>query len=319
MSKNINPDTPETINFRQCESNILDLIDDYMEYSKIIISSSTLKYQIFQSSPIKKFFIEKNLIFINQIDDKTINDFILYTRKTCKNITINKRIIFLKAVYRHFSIDFPYLLNFPKLKQEVNRFDIIPIETLKEMMDLLINKMSSERPQVLTWKLICFLLLDTGMRQSELLEIKIKNIDLKNNRIKLTSTKTKITRYAFISKLSKPYLEKYISLSPEREYLLFNYDSYNRFTYRHLRSLMDYLKRKLSLKKMHAHMFRHTMATLLCERGCPLDTIQIILGHKNISTTQIYLHMSLSKTRSDYDRYTVFNDSSALLNDNPIM
>jgi site-specific recombinase XerD len=54
-------------------------------------------------------------------------------------------------------------------------------------------------------------------------------------------------------------------------------------------------------------MFRHTMATALAENGCNIYTIQKILGHSNIKTTEIYLLMSLKKTKSDYEKCNLVN------------
>ncbi|MFA7076295.1 MAG: site-specific integrase [Candidatus Izemoplasmatales bacterium] len=180
-------------------------------------------------------------------------------------------------------------------------------EELKKIMNY-INKLDSSNPYELTRMIIILLLIETGVRQSELLNIKIKNINIESMTIKLTSTKTKEEGYVFFTSMSKQLLQEYINFYPEREYLLFNYMSYNRFNYRHLNAFMEHLRKTLDIKHCHAHMFRHTMATMLIENGCPIDTVQKLLRHKDISTTQIYLHMTIKKTKSDYDKYAVLTN-----------
>lgn len=289
------------VNYKETDYKIEDIILTYQNHSAIVKSTATVKYQMHQVKALLKYFDLKKIIYVRDVDESIINDLIMYSRKTCKNITINKRLMFLKLVYRYFNIDFPYLLQLRKLRQDLLTYDIIAESDLRKMM-IYLSTFDESNLYRLTWKLIIYLLFDTGVRQSELLEIKIKNISLDQNMIKLESTKTKKERYVFFSKLSADLLAKYIKTQPEREYLLFNYMSFRPFTYRNLEHMFDHFKRKLNINTLHAHMFRHTMATLLVEHGCPLDSLQMLLGHSNISTTQIYLHMSVKKTKTDYER-----------------
>lgn len=152
------------------------------------------------------------------------------------------------------------------------------------------------------------LLLDTGVRQSELLDIEIEKIDFNENSIYLTRTKTRLARTVFFTHLTKSLIIKYINIDPKRQYLLWNYISYQKFNYRNLEWVMKKIKSDLHLKKLNARMFRHAMATALAENGCDIYTIQKILGHTDISTTEIYLHMSLKKTKNDYNMYNLVDN-----------
>ncbi len=70
---------------------------------------------------------------------------------------------------------------------------------------------------------------------------------------------------------------------------------------------MKKVKIDLGFKRLNARMFRHTMATALAENGCDIYIIQKILGHTDISTTEIYLHMSLKKAKHDYSKYNLID------------
>ena len=117
-------------------------------------------------------------------------------------------------------------------------------EELKKIMNY-INKLDSSNPYELTRMIIILLLIETGVRQSELLNIKIKNINIESMTIKLTSTKTKEEGYVFFTDMTKDLLKEYIEFYPERKYLLFNYLPYSRYTYRHLNAFMEHLIKTL--------------------------------------------------------------------------
>ena len=288
---------------------IIELIIEYQLYSSNHKEIETVRYQESHARSWIKFLKLYNIKNPNELDDKTIVMFMRYLKKTCKNITINKRILFIKQVFSHFGIENKDLFKTPKLEETRLSYDIIHESELKLLLNY-INKVDESKPYELTKKLIIFLLLDTGMRQSELLNIEIKNINLNENSIYLTRTKTRLARTVFFTRMTKDMLIKYIDIDPERKYLLWNYISYTRYTYRHLEWLMKKLKDDLGLKKLNARMFRHTMATALAENGCDIYTIQKLLGHSNIKTTEIYLHMSLKKTKADYEKYNLVDSIS---------
>lgn len=286
------------------DKTIIDLINDYQQYSMDHKESETVRYQESHARSWRKFLSRNNINDPKSLNKDNIVLFMRYLKNTCKNITINKRILFIKQVYSHFDIDNKDLFKTPKLRETRLSYDIIHENELKLILKY-INKIDESKPYELTKKLIVLLLLDTGVRQSELLSIEIDNINFHENSIYLTRTKTRLARTVFFTHLTRDLLIKYIDIDPQRKYLLWNYISYTRYTYRHLEWLMNKIQVDLGLKKLNARMFRHTMATALAENGCDIYTIQKILGHSNIKTTEIYLHMSLKKTKSDYEKYNL--------------
>lgn len=287
--------------------SIKEAIKNFLEETELNKAQSTAKAYGYQFNTIINYFNSCNIKYLDQLNVDLVKDMIKHMKSTCKNITINKRIRLIKELIRANKIDKPEILAIKKLKQTNIHYSPFTELELKKIMNY-INSMDSSNPYELTRMIIVLLLIETGVRQSELLNIRIKNIDIDNNTIKLTSTKTKEEGYVFFTYMTKTLLQDYIKFYPDREFLLFNYISFNRFSYRNLTAFMKHLKDKLEFKRCHAHMFRHTMATMLIENGCPLDSVQKILRHRNISTTQIYLHMSIKKTKRDYDQYSVLTN-----------
>jgi site-specific recombinase XerD len=286
---------------------IKEAIKEYLEETELNKAKSTAKAYGYQFNTIINYLNSCNVKYLEQLEVNHIKEMINHMKNKCKNITINKRVRLIKEILRFSEVDKPNIMSLKKLKQTTIHFNPFTEMELKKIMNY-INSMDSSNPYELTRMVIVLLLIETGVRQSELLNIKISNIDLDNNTIKLTSTKTKEEGYVFFTYMTNNLLQEYIKFYPEREYLLFNYISYKRFNYRNLTAFMQHLREKLNLKRCHAHMFRHTMATMLIENGCPLDSVQKILRHKNISTTQIYLHMSIKKAKRDYEQYSVLTN-----------
>lgn len=278
-------------------------INEFMDTIRVNNATETFKAYGYQINVIKKYLKWKNITYLEELSKDKLITMINHFRKTCKNNTINRRIRLLKTIYKQSGVDNEYLFSLKKFRIDVVHYNMFTEAELRKIMSY-VNSLDSCNPYELTRMIIILLLIETGVRQSELLAIKIKNINIEDMTIKLTSTKTKEEGYVFFTEMSRSLLKEYIEFYPEREYLLFNYMSYSRYTYRHLNSFMEHLRKVLNLKHCHAHMFRHTMATMLLENGCPITSLQKLLRHSDISTTQIYLHMTIKKTKKDYDKYS---------------
>lgn len=196
-------------------------------------------------------------------------------------------------------IDFPYLQQVSKLKERSKTFDAI------EMQDYMrIRKYIREYPEVTTngifYKCFLALLADTGARIQEIMFIEKKNINFDDCEILLTHTKTKEDRIVYFTETSKAIIKKMIKIKTEHKYLLHNIDKNRPANYDDIRYILRQVKKKLNIKKLHAHMFRHTVATYMIETEMDLPTLMTILGHKNLETTKRYLHVSKKHVKKSY-------------------
>lgn len=278
-------------------------INEYLKNSKLIKSNGTYEFEKQHLKNLLKYFNINNIENSSQINEKVINDYVLNNKKNqITNKTINKKINLLKRVFIFNKLDCRYLIDFKKLKQTNKRYDILTKDNLKRLLEYL-KTMSNENIIELTEKIIIYLLFETGIRRNELLYIEINNIDLENNIILLTETKTKNERLVFITNNLKNLLLKYLQFECDRKYLIFNYRTNKKYNGDNLRRLFEKIKRITGIKKLYPHMLRHTFATYYLEAGGSLTTLQHILGHKNLKTTEIYLHMSITYHKKNYDQY----------------
>ena len=146
-------------------------------------------------------------------------------------------------------------------------------------------------------KALIGLLIDTGMRKSEILNLKIRDIDFNRNKIHVRAGKGRKDRYVPFSSPMRTVIKHYISELKPKQYL-FEKEPYKPMcSYWPSKILAEVLARTGIKKPVHCHTLRHTFATLQLEFGIDIRHIQIWLGHKRLETTAIYLN--IAETQSD--------------------
>ncbi len=151
-------------------------------------------------------------------------------------------------------------------------------------------------PRSLKYKAIVNLMLDTGLRANEVLNINVEDINWENNSIVIKNTKNGEFRTVFFTSRTAELLKKYIRERNVKEGRLFDV-SYQAL-YREIKRLGE----KLGVD-LRPHLLRHTFATVAIKKGMPLPVVQRLLGHKDIRTTQVYLHLVNEDLRKAYEAY----------------
>ena len=148
--------------------------------------------------------------------------------------------------------------------------------------------------------LILELLYSTGVRVSELVNIKLSDIDLLNKKIIILGKGNKERIVLFGNKAYELIVEYLNKRNTDCEYLFVN-NNKKVLTDRGVRYVIDSIVKKSALKfKISPHTLRHTFATHLLNNGADLKSVQDLLGHENISTTGIYTHVSIEHLRKTY-------------------
>lgn len=155
-------------------------------------------------------------------------------------------------------------------------------------------------------RLICEMLYATGLRVSELTNIKLNDIDKKNKQIKVLGKGSK-ERIVLFGDYTLKYLNIYLDgprnglLKGKRSEYLFINNLGTRLTSRGVEDVIDKVVEDASLKHhISPHVLRHTFATDMLNNGADLKSVQELLGHSSLSTTQIYTHVTDERLRSVY-------------------
>lgn len=178
----------------------------------------------------------------------------------------------------------------------------------KEIMDMM-NSIDQKTPMGLRNYLIVSILYGCGLRVSEMCALEISNLDFSNETIHIHGKGDK-DRIVIMYDELKEKLLKYISFERiellkkgdniENRYLFINNHGGN-LTPRGVRVILNTIIDKMGeTYKITPHMLRHSFATALLDNGADLRSVQELLGHSNLSTTQIYTHVSVEKMKSEY-------------------
>ncbi len=273
----------------------------YLEYNKNYSENTIISYRDDILEYLK--FLERECLDLCEVrysDIRFLLDY--YDSMHLKSLSIRRKISSLKGFYKYLcrnsKIDdnpFSYVTlpkKEKKLPQYLNYNEMIEIFDTIDTSDLL----------GLRNRLIMELLYATGIRVSELVNIKNKDIDLSNRSIVVTGKGDK-TRIVFFNEITKKYISKYLNESKDvrkEEYLILNNNG-KQITTRGIRLIMNKIIRDTSIiKNVHPHIIRHTFATHLLNNGCDLLTVQELLGHASISTTGIYTHVTTEHIKDVY-------------------
>lgn len=264
---------------------------------------STLKIQRYSPNTIKSYLSAIKLLLFSlnkdplNINEADIEKFIQNKIKNGKiSISFQKHllgaiILFYKVIYnKTFSIRYLY----PK-RQETKIPSVLSKQEVKKIIDSTDN---------LKHKTILSVIYACGLRLSELINLKISDIDSKRMIITIRQSKGKKDRQAMLSENLLVNLRHYYKVYKPKKFLIEGQLS-DQYSSRSVQQLFKLALLRANIKK-HAtvHTLRHSFATHLLESGTDIRYIQALLGHNSVKTTQIYTHVSASditKIKSPFD------------------
>ena len=277
---------------------------DYLKYERNFSNNTIVGYsnhlELFEA-----FFKEKNITNLNNIDYTQIRNYLNYlyeknynTKSICNHLSSLRS--FFKYLHNENIIknNPMILIENPKLEKKLPKYLYYEdIEKILNVPDLNTNIGIRDA-------LILEMLYVTGIRVSELVNIKISDIDYSNNKIKITGKGNK-QRIVMYGKRCHELLNKYLSirnvfLKDNNDYLFLGIKG-KKINDRVIRNIINDISVKAGVNlKISPHTFRHTFATHMLNEGADLRSVQELLGHENLSTTTIYTHVTNERLRSVY-------------------
>jgi integrase/recombinase XerC len=221
-------------------------------------------------------------------------------------VSVHRKISCLRVYYRFLRKE-GIVKNNPLLKIVLpKRRKSLPVFIEEKAMDTLLDEYSfGDDFKGIKNRTIIEMLYFTGMRRSELIGLRNSDIDLAEATVKVTGKRNKQR----IIPLLKPFiksLENYIKLrdensGPDKDGWFFITDKgnklYDKYVYNTVRS---YLAVVTTADRKSPHILRHTFATHMLNKGADLNSIKELLGHANLSATQVYTHNSFEKLKKIY-------------------
>lgn len=280
-----------------------DIFNDYLYFIKVNRSFGTWDAENDAIQRFLRFSELKNITSSEDITRDLLIDFVAHckSRNNC-NKTINKSLASIKRAFNYSKVNNKDLFDYPNLIETKRHYDFLSdykINKLLKHLDSLLNTELNIRN-----KLIIMLLLDTGVRISELLDIQLKNINIKYNYILLKHTKRHRERYVFFTNNTKIILKNYIKNYCKKEniYLFFNNKAHTKMVYSTAIEIFKKIKAECNFRKFYPHMLRHTNATVLATGGLNVFDLKNLLGHASTTTTQVYVHNDKKMLAKKYKR-----------------
>jgi len=251
--------------------------------------------------------IEQFILFskeLEKVDEKKIREYLEFlSKKYSKNSTIRK-IIALRSFFRFLikskkilKNPFEYILTPKKEKR-------IPGVLTENEVKTLLDSIPCDNFFSLRDRVIMELLYSSGIRVNELVNLNINDVDFFNEEIKVTGKGNK-ERIVPVGSVAINFLQKYVKelKNKTNTKILFINKNKGRLTTRAVEMIVkSYAKKAGILKRVTPHTLRHSFATHLLDRGADLRSVQELLGHSNLSTTQIYTHLSIQKLKKEYEK-----------------
>lgn len=279
------------------KNQIQNCLNDYLTYLEIEKGRSP-KTQINYKRYIQEFINFSKIKNPEDISEEKVRQFRLYlSRQNLKKITQSYYLIalrnFLKyLIRRNFKTLSPEKIELPKITRK--QIEILEYDDLERLL----SAPQGNDLRTLRDKAILETLFSTGLRVSELCALN-RYINLDRGEITVRGKGDKL-RVVFLSSKAKKTIQHYLDKRADTEEALFisltkskNPKVLGRITPRAVQRLIDYWARKAGIgRKVWPHMIRHSFATDLLINGADIRAVQELLGHQNISTTQVYTHLT---------------------------
>lgn len=270
---------------------------DYLEIEKNRSRKTRENYERY----LRVFFGNQGIRALKDIVSSSVRDFRLYlARRNIKKNTQSYYVIairnFLKyLIKRGEKVLAPETIELPK----VSRGDIEVLEYSE--LERLIKAPKGDSLRPVRDRAILEVFFSTGLRLSELCSLN-RYIDIERGEISVRGKGDKL-RVVFLSDGAKKTLKDYLKSRKDTEETLFvslnkQGNVIGRITPRSVERLVDRYARAAGItRKVHPHVLRHAYATDLLINGADLRSVQMLLGHANVSTTQIYTHLTNKELR----------------------
>jgi len=295
------------INLSSSPEDLLQVFLAYLSVEKGLSQNTTLSY----SRDIKKFFLflRKERVSWPKVREKDLIRFIhQQSRAGLSPRSLARLISTLKSFYKFLLLDDIMKrnpaagLSSPKIWFKLPHFLTV------EEVESLLKQPDETKARGVRDRAMLELLYATGLRVSELISLKLKDLNMEDGFL-LCRGKGGKERIVPIGESARQAVQRYLAearpmmlkIPSETVFLTSRGGAYTRQGFWKL--LKTYAKKSGLELKISPHILRHTFATHLLERGADLRSVQLMLGHTQITTTQIYTHVSRERLRKVYEKY----------------
>ncbi len=284
----------------QAANQYLDNLKNIKRYSANTIKS--YKKDLENFSEYCTTYLKENL---DSVTEKFIKSYLMVlSEKGIEKRSISRNLASIRGLFK-YSFQHSYIEsnpagNIPNPKALRKLPEITSTNSILDIYDLADENDENSK----TIKIIFELLYGCALRVSELCSLNNSDLDLNTKTIRVFGKGSKM-RIVPVGEKSIPIIKEYLEFkkdeNPKSPLIITKRKTriYQRLVYR---IVNKYLSKVSDIKKKSPHVLRHSAATHMLDRGADLRAVKEILGHENLSTTQIYTHVSIERLKSTYKK-----------------
>jgi len=280
------------------QNKFITYLTSEKRFSEHTIKSYTTDLKQFTSFLSSEFQIIDE---INEISFQIIRTWIAsLLEKGINPRSVNRKISTLKTYFK-FLIREGELIENPMTKVVAPKSKTrLPVFIEEDQIASLLNEVQFESGFIgQRNKLIIELFYVTGVRLSELINIKISDVNLINKSIKVLGKRNKERIIPITSNMTNA-INIFIESDKKNTYLFTDLEGKKLYTKLVYRTVNKYIGKISSVNKKSPHILRHTFATHMLNNGADINAIKELLGHANLSATQVYTHNTIEKLKTVY-------------------
>ncbi len=281
---------------------------EYLRFEKLLMSNSISSY-LRDFKKFKQYLVLNPKISFLKISKLQIIDFLKYLYSDNSDISVSRTLSALRGFYK-FLIRQQVINNNPwsQVKNPRTSKKILEILDIEEVMGFL-DSIPESTPSDLRDRAMFEILYGCGLRVSEITGLRISSIDFDQKLLRFIGKGDK-ERIVPLGDVALLFLNKYIDSArgkiekeKKTDYLFLNMRG-GRLSRQGLWKILKKYALRAGIKKnLYPHIFRHSFATHLLQRGADLRTVQKLLGHSSISTTEIYTNLTKEYLKDAYFKY----------------
>ncbi len=281
-------------------------LNEFIRYLQVELDYSNNTVQSYELDIIQYFkMINKK---VDEITKDEINTYLKYISENFATATYSRKISSLKTFYNFLSEEYKIENLFEVIKVPKREKKLPKYFTQKELFRLLDSIECNTRIDIRD-KAMFELLYCTGMRISELLSITLKDLKLDEQFVIVMGKGSKqrtipLNNHAI--KAVQSYLNIRINFLKESNNIVFLNNHGKQMTRQGFTKILKARANLIGINDISAHKLRHSIATHLLQNGANLKVIQQLLGHENITTTEIYTHINKKQLQDEYNKH--FNE-----------
>ena len=285
------------------------VLNEYISYIRLEKNYSSRTISEYEND-IKEFYVflsQEGLADLSSVEYSEARLYVttLYD-KGLSRMTISRKISSIRSLYKFCNARFGIDDNAFRLLYHPKKEQRLPAFFYEEELAALFSVGDGCSPKSLRNQALLELLYATGIRVSELVAISLRDIDNALGIVKVMGKGSK-ERYIPFGSFAMEALESYLAVG--RPSLMKNKNHQNVFvnlrgdpiTARGVRHVLNGMMEEAAIhRKIHPHMLRHSFATHMLSNGADMRTVQELLGHSQLSSTQVYTHITKEHLRKTY-------------------